>query len=284
MSAVRPISRGAVIAIGLAAALSTGAASAQRVLVVASDQPAFADAARAAMTVLGDDAVLVRADDSARALLAQAKVVIAVGPLAERLVSAGIVGDTRMVSCLSPRVPARGFSIPTSASPREVFELVRQALPNAKTVGIFPSERTSMQTLEAAASEAGLRIVTAGPTEGFDTALDRLVGNSDVVWIEDLNVLPTGGSALVVKRALDQAKSVIGPNRATVLGGALAAIVPDPIEHGRSAAELAMMLVRGGTPDVVQSPAGRLVLNGALLRTLGVALPPALARRAETLQ
>ena len=72
------------------ASLGATTSAAQKAYVVASDQPAFAEAARAALEALGSDGMLLRADESAKATVGRAEVVIAVGPLAERVVGASI--------------------------------------------------------------------------------------------------------------------------------------------------------------------------------------------------
>src|SRR4051794_30213655 len=113
-----------VLAWLLLACTSTFAAAAgraEKAYVVASDQPAFAEAARAAMEALGGDAELLRADDTAKSLLSGAAVVVAVGPLADRVVSASGASG-RVVECLTPKSTARGtLTIPLRPASAEVF-------------------------------------------------------------------------------------------------------------------------------------------------------------------
>jgi ABC-type uncharacterized transport system substrate-binding protein len=110
------------------------------------------------------------------------------------------------------------------------------------------------------------------------------VAAADVMFIEDAAAIPNGGASLVVKKASDVRKQVVGPNRATVLSGALFAVVPDPVAHGHAAGEAAARLLKGEDVRSVPPPTGRIVLNGALARTLGVKLPQSIAKRAETVE
>jgi hypothetical protein len=265
-----------------AALLAIGSAGAQKIADVATDQPAFAEAARAAVEVIGPDAVMVRADDTAKDVIASAAVTVAVGPLAERLV-AGSPAKGASVACLVPRATS-GLSVPLHPSSGEVLSLVRLAVPTARTIAVFPAQGRSIGDLESAARGVGLTLIAARGDEPFGVATDRLVAAADVVWIEDSSAVPNGGTAVVVKRASDAKKPVLGPNRASVLAGALFAVVPDPVAHGRSAGEIAVRLARGEDVTSIPAPPGRIVLNQALARTLGVKLPASMTKRIETVE
>jgi hypothetical protein len=270
-------------AVSLASGLASASAAAQKIAVVASDQPAFAEAARAAVDAIGADAVLVRADDSANDAVLSAAVTVAVGPLAERLVAGILPKGSHEVACLVPRA-ANAVAVPLRPSVTEVLSLIKIAVPNARTVGVFPASGTTAAEVEAAARGLGLSVVTPRSDEAFASATDRLVTTSDVLWIEDSSAVPNGGTAVVVKRASDSKKPVLGPNRASVLAGALFAVVPDPVAHGRSAADAALRLARGEDVVGIPPPEGRIVLNQALARTLGIKLPASMAKRIETVE
>lgn len=279
--------RGALVTM-LVGAIATPAA-AEKTCVVASDQPAFAEAARAALEVLGDDAVLLRADDSAKGSLADASVVVAVGPLAERIVGAALGASTRAVAVLTPRIsslPAeRTISVPLYPSAADVLGLVHRLLPSVQKLAVFPAPgRGSESETITAARAAGIDVVMPRAGEAFGPALERLIEIADAVWIEDVSALPSGGATLVVKKATQARKQVIGPNRATVLLGAFFAVVPDPVAHGKAAGEAAARLLRGETVRSLPSPTGRVVINRALSRTLALKLPPDIARRAESVE
>lgn len=273
----------ALVLLSALVAASPGWASDQ-VFVVTSDQAAFTEAARAALDVVGSSGRLLRADESAKDTLAQAGIVIAVGPLAARLVSSS-APSSRMVGCLVPRqAAAQAVAVPLQAAPADVLGLVRQLLPTAATVGVFPSPGRASAELAAAASSSGLRLEMPQSGESFTSSVERLLDNTDVVWIDDLQSIPDGGAALVVKAAAEQSRPVIGPNRGTVLQGAFFAVVPDPAEHGRAAGEVARLLLKGESVKAVSAPPGKVIINGALARTAGIKLSPALARRAELVE
>lgn len=274
-------------ALALALALAVPA-SAQRAFVVASDQPAFAEAAKAAVEALGGDATVLRADDSAKASLGTAEVVIAVGPLAERVVGAALSASAHAVAVLTPRAgtlpAARTVSVPLYPSSADVLGLVRRLLPSVQKLAVFPAPGRPESDITSAAREAGITVALPRAGEPFAAALDRLVEVSDAVWIEDVSALPSGGAQLVVKKATDARKQVIGPNRATVLQGAFFAVVPDPIAHGRAAGDVAARILKGEDVRSISPPTGRVVINGSLSRTMSVKLPPDIARRSETVE
>jgi ABC-type uncharacterized transport system substrate-binding protein len=267
---------------GLGVLLFTGAAHA-KTYIVASDQPAFAEAARAAREAVGGESEILRADDTAKGAIAEAKVVVAVGPLAARIVSAA-GGSGQVVSCLTPKSGAAALMVPLQPATSDVFGLVRVLLPSVKRVAVFPSSNRSPAEITAAARESGLEVLFPRSDEPFDSAADRLVKDADAHWVDDIQAIPNGGAPLLVKKASDRRKQVIGPNRATVLQGAFFAVVPDPAAHGRAAGEVAVRLAQGESVGTVPAPPGRLVLNGALARTNGTKLPPHVARRAETVE
>jgi hypothetical protein len=282
------LARVALCAVVVATVGAAPSAAAQKAYVVASDQPAFAEAARAALEALGGDGALLRADDSAKSVVGGAEIVIAVGPLAERVVGSSINGSAHAIAVLTPRagsLPAgRTLSVPLYPSAQDVLSLVRRLLPSVQKLAVFPAPGRGDGEIAAAAREAGITVAMPRSSEPFAAALDRLVEVADAVWIEDVAALPAGGAALVVKKATDAHKQVVGPNRATVLQGAFFAVVPDPVAHGRAAGEAAARMLRGEDLRSVSPPTGRVVVNGALSRTMNVKLPPDIARRAETVE
>jgi ABC-type uncharacterized transport system substrate-binding protein len=149
---------------------------------------------------------------------------------------------------------------------------------------VFPSPGASTSEIGAAGRAAGIEVVFPRGDEVFSAAVDRLVEAADVVWIEDTSAVPSGAAALIVKKASDARKQVIGPNRATVLQGAFFAIVPDPVAHGRAAGEVAARLLKGDDVKDVPPPSGRIVMNGALAKAFNVKLPATMQRRAEIVE
>jgi hypothetical protein len=277
----------AALFVALLAALFAArpARAGERAYVVASDQPAFTEAARAAVEAIGSDAELLRADESAKASLASATVVVAVGPLAARLVVGAMPVKSRLVACLTPRAAAeRAVAVPLQASPQDVFAIVRQVIPTARKLGVFPAPGRADADLFDAARANGIQIELPRSGEPFTAAVDRLLGVTDAIWIDDIQSIPNGGAALIVKKASEQRKLVIGPNRATVLQGAFFAVVPDPAAHGRAAGEAALHLLKGDDVRAVPPPLGRVVINGALAKAFQTKLTPMLARRSETVE
>ena len=276
--------RGAVVALCTALAPPALAAG---TFVVTSDQPAFAQAAQAAADALPGAKVL-RADETAKAAIASADLVVVIGPLAERLVGPAMPASAWAVAALTPRLSslpaARSLSVPVAASSAEVLGLVRMVAPATRKLAVFPASSTDTSAIADAVRTAGLEPLLPKAGEPFPAAVERLVHAADVVWIEETSSVPSGGGALVVKAATDAGKHVVGPNRATVLQGALFAVVPDPTAHGRLAGHVAARILAGDPPTSVTPPEGRIVLNAARARALGVKLPQAVAARAEAVE
>lgn len=273
----------ALLTAGLLALGAASSALAQKTYVVTSDQPAFTEAARAAVEALGSGAELLRADDDAKAAVANADVVVAVGPLAARVVGSA-APRRRLVTCLIPHGVDDTLTVPLQAAAADVLLLVRQVLPTVRKVGVFPGADRSASEVTSGARAQGLDVELARPGEPFAAAVDRLLGSTDAIWIDDLRAVPNGGAALVVKKASELRKPVVGPNRATVLQGAFFAVVPDPSAHGRAAGEAALQLLKGQDVLAVPPPLGRVVINAALARALQVKLGPALARRSDLVE
>jgi hypothetical protein len=264
----------------LVAGLCSAQGLAQDIIVVTSEQPAFTEAARSAVDALGPSAQLLRADKTIESTIGSAKVTIAVGPLADRLVAQS--HPRAVVSCLTPRSQNAGLLIPLRPSLSEVTGVARTALPDLRTIAVFGA--TDVPSLRAAATEAGLKLLTPESDEAFSDAVDRLAAAADALWIDDPAGLPASGALLIIKRASENKKPVIGSNRALVMQGALLAVVPDPVAQGKAAADVALRLQRGELVAEVSAPPGRIVINGAQMRTRGIRLPPAVARRTETVE
>ena len=160
--------------------------------------------------------------------------------------------------------------------------MVKIGLPSTKKLAVFAPASLQSEIAQAA-RDAGMEALFVDAGESFAASVDRLVDKTDVVWIEDANAVPNGGAALLVKRATDAHKQVVGSNRATVQQGAFFAVVPDPVAHGRAAGEAALRLLKGDDVSTLPAPVGRIVVNGAVARALGMKLPPALQKRSETI-
>lgn len=277
-----------LFAFSIVAATLSGPSFAQRVYVVSSEQPAFAEAARAALLALGSDAVRVPADDSSRSLLAGAEVIVAVGPRAERLVAESLPPNARVVTCFAPRgssLPAeRTVMIPFRPELDEVLALMTLILPSARTIGVFPADQRTKAELANVALRHGLTILAPATGESFDAAVARLVRAADVVVIEDSAAIPPSGIGLVVKRASDAGKHVVGPNRAAVTVGALFAVVPDTTAQGYVAGAVAAQLLRGEAVSDRAAPLGRVVVNGGVAQALGLKFPDDIATRAVSIE
>ncbi len=283
--------RALVVVLALIAPLWAERAAAAGALIIASEQPAFAEAARRAKEVLGANGEIVAPGDVAQASSKQPRVVIAIGPLAERMAASAMSPDGRAVACLTARsngLPVgRTTLVGLYPSADELVATVKAALPGVARVGVLgKTDGAAARGLVRAAQSKGLSVVEQREGEPFNEAVDRLLGETDAIWIQDAQALPGAGQglALVLKRALDRRKPVIGPNRAAVADGALLAIVPDPGAQGRVAGELADAILRGLVVGDTATAPGKLIYNERVERALGVRIPDAVKQAGEAIR
>lgn len=257
-------------------------------LIIASEQPAFAEAAKRAKEVLGGDGEIVSPTDVAQASAKQPRVVVAIGPLAERVAAGALPPDARAITCLTPKLSqlAEGRTTMVSLYPSDEESLasIKAALPQLARLGVLGAKNG--RELARAAQSRGVSVLEQKDGESFDAAVDRLLSDGDALWVQDVNALPGGpqGLALVLKRALDKRRPVVGPNRAAVTEGALFAIVPDPGAQGRVAGLLAGQLLAGQSVPSKATAPGKLVFNERVEKALGVKIPDDVKRAGEAVR
>lgn len=271
--------------------IAAEASASNEALVVASEQKPFLDAQQAAVEALSGHGKEMQATElRARAAeVSGARVVVSVGPLASRRAAPALGPDARIVACLTPSLtglpPGRSFVVPLNASPTDVLDVLKRALPAARRVGVLigDSDDVGGITVAARAKKITVDLEREASTQAI---AERLLQSSDVLWVHPSHPVARDPEALqlLLNRAFDRGVPVVGGSRTMVLQGALFALVPEPAEHGRIAGEVAERLLRGERVGDVPSPRGRVVLNGRVARALKLALPAAVTKGAEQVE
>lgn len=138
------------------------------------------------------------------------------------------------------------------------IELLKQLLPNAKTVGVIynTSETNSViqvDELKAAAEKAGLAIKEVGVTNvnEINQNLVSALGDMDVLYTPTDNTVASG-YALVGKLCLDKNVPIIGAEEAVVDKGGLASIGIDYYKLGQEAGLKAVEILEGKKPSDIE--------------------------------
>lgn len=138
------------------------------------------------------------------------------------------------------------------------IELLKQLLPNAKTVGVIynTSETNSViqvDELKAAAQKQGLAVKEVGVTNvnEINQNLASALGQIDVLYTPTDNTVASG-YALVGKLCLDKNIPIIGAEEAVVTKGGLASIGIDYYQLGKEAGYKAAEVLNGKKPSEVE--------------------------------
>lgn len=293
---VRRCARALVGAAALAAlaALATGPARAADVsIVLGGDTESYREVADAVKSELargaaGVPSIEVRsAHELGRGAAPQARLIVAVGTLAARAVSAA-ASRVPVINALLPRATHEAIANGQSARPLSAvyldqplsrqLELLRIALPEHRRVGLLLGSE-SRDAAGAILKAAAARRLTATFEEvvsdrHIQSALQRLLGESDVMLAVpdsiafNSNTLP--GILLASYRA---GVPLIGFSPAYVRAGALLAVYSTPAQIGAQAGEMARQALAGMALPPPQFPREFEVgVNPHVARSLGLAL------------
>lgn len=265
-------------------------AAAGAAAVVASGQRPFQEAASAALAELDGDGTLhdATAIRGSSTELQDSVVVVSIGPLAGGSVAKRLPADARVVAVLTPRLmglpPDRTLIVPLDPSADDVIEVTKRVLPKARRLGVLVgADSAPASELSSIGRRHGLEVIVAERDEALTAALDRLLPQVDVLWVDRSHTAVADPEAmkLVLTRSVDAGRPVVGSSKTHVLGGALFAVVPDPSGHGKVAGDIARRLLRGETVRIVPSPRGTVVLSSRAARTYGARVPPDLKGRVQ---
>jgi putative ABC transport system substrate-binding protein len=162
------------------------------------------------------------------------------------------------------------------------LELIKQIMPNAKTVGVLhnPGEANSLTLIEALEAEApalGLKIVKAGANNSGAvlSSARSLVGKADAIYVPTDNTIVSAFEA-VVKVGIDAQIPVFAGDTASVKRGAVAALGFNYYDVGRQTGQLVAKIFEGANPGdlSVELPTIlELFVNPTAAEKMGLTLP-----------
>jgi putative tryptophan/tyrosine transport system substrate-binding protein len=207
--------------------------------------------------------------------------------LAQVPVAAGLLPRSS-VEALPPRGSPPLTAVWLDPAVERHLDLIRLALPTVKRVGVLwgPSSRLWRPALQRAATERGLQLIEAEPsdTELFP-ALSQVLGEADVFLALPDNAVftPTRLNNMLIA-AYRQRVPVVGYAATHVRAGAVLALYTEPHQVGRELAQLARrVLAERRAPPPAPSRLWRVGLNDQVARSLGLVLPEE-ARLTQALQ
>lgn len=270
-------------------------------IVVSSHAGAFETALHAAEVELGPRALVLDLSTTdatvAAGMLARssAKVVLAIGPQSADFALAD-AAKRPVVHCLLPNAQRRGVDqpgvrgVPLTVDVKQVVNAIRGALPRSRRVTVVfdPAESeaaASKAEFEARGVGLTLRKQAIGRGTEVSAALTAAFANADVVWLlPDRAVSSSEALRFIMLQSFERKIPVVVSFEAHARQGALLALVPDPIAHGRAAARLAKVIADGTPPAEVATPeTGALVIvNQRTARRLSIDIPDEFTSKAAS--
>jgi putative ABC transport system substrate-binding protein len=206
-------------------------------------------------------------------------------------VHADPVGLGHVASLARPGGNATGLSMLLTELATKELEMMKEAVPQARRIGILwnpttPSHLTALKAIEAAGERLGvqLRMVPARTLEEFDSAFSTMTQemvSSFLVVASPLIVAHRGPLAgLAMKYRLPG----MYPFKENVEAGGLMSYGADRDNLYRRAAAYIDRILKGAKPadlPVEQASKYQLVINLGTAKALGLAIPPTLLARAD---
>ncbi|MFH1810765.1 MAG: ABC transporter substrate binding protein [Pseudomonadota bacterium] len=278
-------------------AAAHGARAADVSVVVSSRNGAFGQALAEIERELGRDRVQVfDLSSAARAQLADEilgaapRVLITVGPIATRFAAKNLPQQPT-IFCLTVAAARTGpgTGVPLEVSADEVFRHVRAAVPRARRLSAIydPTESgAQVEVARAAAKRHGLELhlhPLANRQQASRTVSEALQ-DADAVWLlPDRSLSQRETLQYLLVQSMEKRVPVITSFEAVARQGALLAVVPDPVEHGRAAARMARAMLDGAAADKVAAPAvaTRTLVNLRTAERIGIKIPDAVLAEAH---
>lgn len=170
------------------------------------------------------------------------------------------------------------------------FALIKELLPASKKVGIvYNTSELNSEVQVAQAKEIskkyGLELIVKGVTNVNEVAqvLDSLLKEVDVLYTPTDNLI-VSATPLVVQKALENKKPLIGCIEDQVNQGALATETIDYYKLGYQTGEVAVKILKGEKPDSIAIKTLEktdLMINEKTAKTLGIVISDAILKRAK---
>lgn len=169
------------------------------------------------------------------------------------------------------------------------LELIREVLPEAKTVGVIynPAEANSVKILELLRQhgpELDLEIVESVAPKSGDVlnAARNLVGKADAVYIPTDNTIVSALES-AVKVGMDNNLPIFAADTASVPRGVVAALGFNYYDLGRQTGRIVVRILKGASPSDIPVEGVEdttLSVNLKAAEAMGVTLPKAVVNRA----
>ncbi len=187
--------------------------------------------------------------------------------------------------------PGRNITGTTDMLPvKKHLELVKQLVPNAKTIGTIynPGEANSVtivELVEKVAPELGLTVIKSAATKSSDvlTAARALVGKVDAIYLPTDNTVISAAEA-VIKVGEQNKLPVIAADTDTVKRGAIAALGFNYYDVGRQTGVIVAQVLDGKKPgDIPVQGVEKmeLYLNPGAADRMGLELPESILQQAK---
>jgi putative ABC transport system substrate-binding protein len=172
---------------------------------------------------------------------------------------------------------------------KQHLELIKEFLPNLKTVGVpyNPGEANSVSSvaaLKAAAAEMGIEVIESAAPKSSDVmiATKQLVGKVDAIYCPIDNTIISAVES-VIKVGIDAQIPVFAGDTDTVARGAVAAVGYNYFDLGRQTGDIVVRILKGekaGSIDVKMAEGTDMFVNPAMAAKMGVAVPESVLQRA----
>lgn len=176
------------------------------------------------------------------------------------------------------------------AAPEETWRLIRQSLPDVKTVGVLYSmeavgARERVEELEKAAASFGVHLQgqrIASPSE-IPHVLEQMFPQVQaILGLLDPVVYSPPSAEFILRECLNRKVPFVGPSPSFAHAGAVLAIYSNPADMGKQAAEVASGVLRSGRfPSSWVAARTRWAVNLHVARFLGIQFPLGIRARAE---
>jgi putative ABC transport system substrate-binding protein len=220
------------------------------------------------------------------------RLIVALGADAAQQVALANPGVPVLVTLDPYAQPREGTTVLSPyADPAAQLRMLREALPQAKRVGLLYNPAQSKALAERyseVAAQAGLTVSRAevADARAVATLARALMGRVDVLWLlPDSTVVTSETFPFLLQRSFEVKVPLVGFSESLCRAGALLALEVSPTELGQHAAKAAQRLLAGASTAATagEPNLGSLCLNARAASLLGLRLPEALRARATLL-
>jgi putative ABC transport system substrate-binding protein len=201
------------------------------------------------------------------------------------------VGLGDVASLARPGGNITGLSSPLTDYVAKQLEIMKQALPHVKRIGVLltltaPSHRPASQALEAGAQQLGVHLlaVPVRNPEDLDGAFGRMARERVNGFLAVASALSRSQRALLAELSLKHRLAGMFGTRENVEAGGLMSYGPDLVDLNRRAASYIDKILKGAKPadlPVEQASKYELVINLKTAEMLRITIPPWVLSRTD---